>query len=255
MWKISKQVFSDLIRSKTVIIYFLLMSVFGWGMFAMEGQAEKVLLVFLQITLIVLPLITLVLSISYYYNSQEFMMLLLAQPIKRSTLIFSFLLALIFAFSICYFLGLGLPLLLFYATAESLLLLMSGVFLTFIFVALAFLIGISFQDKAKGMGVALIIWAFFAFVYDGLLLFLMYQWADYPIEELILVLTFFNPIDIARIMVIMQTEAAALVGLSGAVFEDVFGSKLGFWMSTFCLFIWGFIPVILGKKKFTKKDL
>ena len=47
-------------------------------------------------------------------------------------------------------------------------LLLVGAFLTFIFVALAFNIALSNENKIKGFGYAILLWLFLAIVYDGL---------------------------------------------------------------------------------------
>src|SRR5690606_17512285 len=125
----------------------------------------------------------------------------------------------------------GLPLLLFYPGMATTILLASGLLLIGIFTAISLWICTAQHDRVKGMGITLILWAFFAFLFDGILLFLMFRFSEFPIEKLILALSFLNPFDIARIAVIMQTDASALLGLSGAVFRDFFGSSAGLLIS------------------------
>src|SRR5690606_41843496 len=45
------------------------------------------------------------------------------------------------------------------------------------------------KDKARGIGAALMIWLFFTLIFDGLVLFLLFQLIDYPLENLIVVLS------------------------------------------------------------------
>ncbi len=123
------------------------------------------------------------------------------------------------------------------------------------FTAIALWVSTHFHDKARGMGVALVVWAFFTFIYDGLLLLFMYQLAEFPIEKTVLVLSFFNPVDIARIVVIMKTEASAMLGLSGAVFQNFFGSNLGVYISGVVMLSWVAVPFALARRKFIRKDL
>lgn len=255
MQNISRIFFQDLLKNKVVVGYTLLMAVIGWGMFLIESQPQKVILTLLQVTLMVLPLMTVVFATIYYYNSQEFVLMLLSQPIHRKRIIRGLFSGLSQAFSLAYLLGIGLPLIVFYPTYESVFLLISGVFLSVIFTAIALWTSTMFRDKARGMGVALVIWAFFAFVYDGLLLLFMYQFSDFPIEKVVLVLSFFNPVDIARILVIMKTEASAMLGLSGAVFQNFFGSSAGAYISIFVMLIWVLLPFKLASRKFIRKDL
>ena len=255
MHRISHIIFQDLLKNKVVVGYLLLLSVIGWGMFMIESHPQKVILTLLQVTLIVLPLMTVVFATIYYYNSQEFVLMLLSQPIHRKKLFRGLFQGLSLAFALAYLVGIGLPLLIFYPSAESIFLLSTGLFLSLIFTAIALWTSTKFHDKARGMGVALVIWAFFTFVYDGLLLLFMYQFSDFPIEKVVLVLSFFNPVDIARILVIMKTEASAMLGLSGAVFQNFFGSSTGVYISAAVLLLWIVIPFALARRKFIRKDL
>lgn len=255
MNKISTVFIQDLLKNKAVIGYLILFAVLGWGVFIIESQPEKAILVLLQVVLLVQPLITIVFATIYYYNSQEFILLLSVQPLKRKTLIQGLFTGLAGTFSLAFLLGTGLPVLVFAPTTEGAFLIIAGILLNLVFIAIALLVSVSVYDKARGMGIALIVWAFFAFIYDGLLLFIMYQFSAYPIEEPILVLSFLNPVDIARILVIMKTDASALLGLSGAVFQDFFGSTKGIAASITALLLWTLIPSWFMYKKFKRKDL
>jgi Cu-processing system permease protein len=255
MPKVSQYIISDLFRHRLIQGYVLLLATVGWGIFMLESQPEKALLIIMQVTLFALPLIAIVFATVYFYNSQDFVVMLLAQPIARSAVIGGFYLGLCGAFATGFLLSIGLPLLLFYPTSESIMLLLAGGLLIFIFVAIALFISTLVSDKARGMGLALLLWAFFAFVYDGLLLFFMYYFGEYPIEPGVLTLSFFNPIDIARITVIMKTEASALLGLSGALFRNFFGSMLGGTLSLVALLVWIILPFGLLRGRFLQKDL
>lgn len=254
MPRISPLIVQDLLKSKVLIGYWLFLSAVGWGMFLVENSPEKVVLSLLQITLLVLPLITLVVATIYYYHSREFLLLLLAQPVRRGALIRGLYLGIAGAFSIAFLLGIGLPLLVFYPGTESGVLLLAGLLLSWIFVGLALLVGTYVQDKARGMGVALLLWASFAILFDGALLLLMYQLAAYPIERPVLALSFLNPVAIARVLVIMKTEASALLGLSGAVFRNFFGSAQGSIIAVLALLLWAALPYGLANRKFRRKD-
>lgn len=255
MLKVSKYILGDLIKNRVLVGYALLLALIGWGTFLLESQPEKALLILMQVTLFALPLIAMVFSTVYYYNSLEFIMLILGQPVSRAKVIGGFYLGLCTALIFSFLVGVCIPLLVYYPGIESISLILGGTLLTIIFTALALLVGTSVADKAKGMGVTLLTWVIFAILYDGLLLFLMYQFGDYPIEKGVLILSFLNPIDIARILIIMKTESAAMLGLSGAVFRDFFGSTLGLIISLAALIIWSSLPFLLARRKFIKKDL
>lgn len=255
MTQIARYLTIDLLKNKAIIGSLLLFAAIGWGLFFIESQPEKALLMLMQVTLLLLPLITLIFSCVYYYNSYEFTVLLLSHPIKRNAVIQAFFIALSISFSIAYTLGIGVPLIINNPSLESFILLVSGNFLLWIFVGIALYVSTKVNDKVRGIGLVLILWAFFAFLFDGLLMLLMYQYGAYPIEKLILALTFLNPIDISRISVIMQTDASAMMGLSGAVFVDFFGSLKGMLISFSALLIWVLITYIGSVLNFRKSDL
>jgi len=255
MLKISNYIFRDLVRNWIIIGYVSLLFIASWGIFSIENEPDKAILNLLQILLLILPLFTLVFTTIYYYNSREFILLLLAQPIHRSTIFRGLSLGLIGSLSLCLLFGMGIPLLIHSPFYQGGMLLLCGILLTTTFVAIALFISSRLSDKAKGMGSVLLLWAFFAFLFDGLLLLFMYQFGAYPIESIVLGISFLNPIVIARTSVLMTTEAAALLGLSGAVFKDFFGGSLGFIVSLIAFI--SYIGLFLGLswKNFKNKDM
>jgi Cu-processing system permease protein len=92
-------------------------------------------------------------------------------------------------------------------------------------------------------------------IYDGLLLWIVYTFSDYPLEKITIALIAFNPIDLARIMMLLKLDISALMGYTGAFYREFFGSYWGALFSTGVLFIWVVLPVIAGTKIFIKKDL
>jgi Cu-processing system permease protein len=50
-------------------------------------------------------------------------------------------------------------------------------------------------------------------------------------------------------------DVSALMGYTGAVFKDFFGSLFGSVIVTIILLLWIIIPIWISTKKFQKKDL
>jgi Cu-processing system permease protein len=67
-------------------------------------------------------------------------------------------------------------------------------------------------------------------------------------------ITFLNPIDLARIFVLLQLDISALMGVTGAVFKQFFGTLLGAVLTLGMLSLWFIIPFILAKIHFRKRD-
>src|SRR5262249_3352250 len=132
----------------------------------------------------------------YIYNASEFIELLLAQPIRRTTLLASIFCGLCVSLLLSFFIGAGIPILVFDGSSTGVTMLLTGIALTAIFVSLALLASVATRDKAKGIGVAIMLWFYFTLIFDGLVLFFLFQFSDYPLEKPMIVLSSLNPIDL-----------------------------------------------------------
>jgi len=111
------------------------------------------------------------------------------------------------------------------------------------------------RDKAKGIGVAILLWLYFSLLFDGLLLFVLFQFNDYPIEKTIIILSSLNPIDLGRILILLKMDISAIMGYTGAIMKDFFGSNQGFLFALISLLLWAFVPTWISLRKFNRKDL
>ena len=130
-----------------------------------------------------------------------------------------------------------------------------GLLLSIIFVAIAMLATVKTRDKAKGIGAAIMLWLYFSLLFDGLVLFLLFQFADYPMEKPMIAISAFNPIDLSRILILLQLDVSAMMGYTGAVFKDFFGTYAGIIFSFAILVLWIVLPVWYAARKFNTKDL
>ena len=89
MMKLSKYVLYDILRSKVILAYTLFLFIVSISLFRMEENNGKAMLSLLNIVLIVVPLISMVFSTIHYYNSYEFIELMLAQPMSRTRILLS----------------------------------------------------------------------------------------------------------------------------------------------------------------------
>ena len=130
-----------------------------------------------------------------------------------------------------------------------------GILLSIIFVSIALLAAVITRDKAKGIGVVMLMWLYFSLLFDGLVLFILFEFADYPLEKAMVFISAFNPIDLGRILILLKMDVSALMGYTGAVFKDFFGTQVGFIIAVFVLTLWAIIPLWISVKKFKHKDL
>jgi len=67
--------------------------------------------------------------------------------------------------------------------------------------------------------------------------------------------TAFSPIDLARIQILLHLDVSAMMGYTGAIFKDFFGTSIGLVVSFVLLCLWVIIPFFISLKKFRTKDL
>jgi Cu-processing system permease protein len=126
--------------------------------------------------------------------------------------------------------------------------------LSAVFTGIATVIAYRVEDRVRGLATALGVWLMLAVVYDGLVLLAAVQFSDYPLERPMLALMIANPIDLARLVLLLHFDVAALLGYTGAVFERFVGGALGLVVAGAALFIWAAAPALVGARLFRRKD-
>ena len=255
MNKIARFIFFDILKNKIIIFYTLLLFIISWSVLGLEGNFTKATISLLNVVLLVVPLVSIIFSTIYVYNSGQFIALLLSQPVPRTKIWFNIFMGLSGALILAFLIGCGIPILLYSSIETGFSLIIIGILLSVIFTSFAMLSAIISRDRAKGIGISIFIWMFFSIIYDGILLVLMFQFADYPIEGIMATLAGLNPVGLSRIFVLLQLDISAMLGYSGAVFQKVFGSGGGMGVSMLILMIWATVPFVLSLIKFNKKDL
>jgi len=259
MGKILKYSFYDLIRSRWSYIYFMFYLLLGFVLFFLNNDVSKAVITLMNIIIVLVPLIGTIFGVMYYYNSREFTELLLAQPIKRSSIFLGQYFGVASSLTLSLVLGLGIPFVLYGlfrsdAIFDFSLLLITGAFLTLIFTALSFNIALSNENKIKGFGYAVLLWLFMAVIYDGLFLITLILFEEYPLDTFSLVATMFNPIDLSRTLILLKLDISALLGYTGAIFKQFFGTNTGFVISILMLFLWTILPIWRLVYKAKRKD-
>jgi Cu-processing system permease protein len=221
----------------------------------MEDNSSRAMLSLLNIVLIVLPLVSLVFTTIHYYNSYEFIELMLSQPLSRTRILLSEFAGVVLSLLSAFWIGIGIPVLLFAADATGFAMLFTGTALTVVFTSIAFFAAVKSKDKARGIGFALLLWFYFALIYDGLVLLILFAFSDYPMEKFTLLLSSLNPIDLGRIFIMLKMDISALMGYTGALYKDFFGSGKGLLFTAGIMLLWAVLPLWLAVKSFRKKDM
>lgn len=259
MLKIFKYTLFDLIRNRWLIIYTAFFLILTFALLLLTNDLGKVIVSVSNITLILAPLIGILYGVMYYYSSLDFIRFLLAQPLSRVSIFSGIFMGVATSLSLSLLIGLGLPLLL-YGVAFSpdfitfVIVLTMSVLLSVIFSLLAFLIALYNSNRVRGFGVAIFTWLFAAVIYDGIFLLLLLIFKDYPLENLTLGLTMFNPIDLARILVLINLDVSALMGYTGAVLQKFFGTAYGSVVIVSVLTVWIVIPFTWMLRLVSRKD-
>jgi Cu-processing system permease protein len=254
MFKLLKYALYDILKSRFAIIYTLFLALIAVSIYQVSDDLSKVSLSLMNIMIMIVPLIAAVFATTHFYNNLEFIELVLAQPVKRIHVFLSQLLAVVIMLSLSLVLGFGMPMLFWGADGSLIVLLAVGVILSAVFAGFAFLASVLTRDKAKAIGISLALWIYFSLVYDGLVLYLIYSFADYPLEKATLTMMMLNPVDLGRILMLMQLDISALMGYTGAFFKQYFSSEIGILVSAGALLVWMAWPGLLASRVFGKRD-
>lgn len=246
-------------RSRWSYVYFLFYLLLGVVLLFLNNDLSKAVITLMNVIIILVPLIGTIFGVMYYYNSREFTELLLAQPVKRSSIFLGQYFGVATSLTMSLIIGLGMPFV-FYGIFNSSaiwdfsLLLITGAFLTFIFTALAFVIALSNENRIKGFGYAILLWLFMAVIYDGIFLMSLLYFEDYPLDKFSLLATMLNPVDLSRVLILLKLDISALLGYTGAVFQKFFGTSFGLLISSAMLIVWVLVPTFFIWRIARRKD-
>jgi Cu-processing system permease protein len=248
----------EVMRSRWLLAYGCFFLVVTEGLLRFSGGDARTILSLASIVLYVVPLLTLVFGTVYLYNAREFTELLLAQPVGRRGLFAGLYTGLTIPLVLAIAVGVGAPFVArgFADTPRGMLaaVIGAGAALTMIFTAIAFCIALWCEDRLRGLGAAIGVWMLGAIVYDGLVMAAVAAFSDYPLERAMLVLTLANPIDLARVTLLLQLDVSALMGYTGAVVQQFLGGATGTLVAVCALALWIAGPIALGVRAFVRKD-
>lgn len=259
MKEIFRYTMYDVVRSKWAAAYTLFFALLSTTFLLLSRDLSSSIISLMSITLILVPLISTVFSVIYFYSARDYIDLLLAQPISRASLFFGLYFGIAGALALCVTLGLLVPFLFFNLLGsgflESILMLLGvNIMLTCVFSAIGFYVALRNEDKVKGFGLAIFIWLFFAVIYDGIFIFLLSAFKEYPLEKIALAGSVFNPINLSRILMLMKLDISALLGLTGAVFSRFFGQSLGMTISILMMLLWLIVPLFGVRRRSRQRD-
>lgn len=251
--------FYEMVRSRWVYIYTVFYLITTISLWLLSNDNSKVLISMTNITLGLTPLIGLLFGTTYYYNSREFIQMLMSQPLSRWNIFISVYGGLAITLCASVLVGVGLPMLFFGVLHTEtlsifLILLTMACTLSVIFSLMAFLVAMRYDDKVKGLSISILIWLTFAILYDGVVLLLLLVFKDYPLDQLTIGAIVLNPIDMARILIIMKLDISAMMGYTGAVLSTFLGKTWGTGLIILSILTWMLLPMLSLRRLGNQKD-
>jgi Cu-processing system permease protein len=249
----------ELGRSRLIAGYGLFFAAAGWACFHFGQEPMQAVASLLDLVLLVVSIVSSIVGVLYFYSARDYAALMLTQPIARRTVFLGQYLGLSLSLGAAFSVGLGAPLL-WYGTGDAqqvgtmLLLLLAGIFLTLIFTAIAFAVSVGTEDRLKALGSTIVLWLFLAVVYDGFLLVIIMAFPDYPLALPLAGFALLNPLDMARILILLRLDIAALMGYTGAVFRQFIGTAAGAAVAIAALSLWTTLPIFLGVRSYGRRD-
>lgn len=261
IWTIVQFELYENLRNRWLILY-------GFAFFALTslilyfggGRPLQAFASLLNVTLLLIPLFSMIFGGIVFSESVSFMELLLSREISRRDLFFGKWTGTALGLSLSYLFGSGLGSLLFLSGAGQgaqvyLELLLLGVPLHFVFISLSFMVSLLSRKKEVILGILLMLWFYFYIIYDLILMGLGVLLGDYPIELPLFILVLLNPVDLVRILLLLQLDLSSLMGFGAALFHRYLGPGGGMEMATLVLLLWSILPVLIAYRLFRRKDL
>jgi Cu-processing system permease protein len=249
----------EAVRGRWLVGLALALAAAGEMLIRFGGGGPTSIVSLLDISLIATPLAALVVGTMQVHNAREVTELLLAQPITRSKLFTGLYLGTALPLAAALVIGLLAPFAWHgrLATPEAAMLLALAAvtcMLAMIGSALAFVIALKADDRVRALGVALAGWLVGAILWDGVILLITMMLGERSVDTGILIALALNPIDVARVILLLGTDASALFGYTGAVVQHTLGTSAGHAVLASALALWLALPLWLAARTFKQKD-
>jgi len=216
----------------------------------------------LNLVMIIAPVVALVAGGQSLCGDPGYFEFLAAQPVARTDILLGKVLGLFAALAVMMVLGFGLGGLIIALKTQS-----AGIWKYFIFVGVSLALGLVFvalaalfsiiaHRKPMAIVTGLIVWLFFLFIYDLIVLSASYYVDEAYLRTMIYFSLLGNPIDIARVLVLMSVGGEAALGAAGAGLLRMFGGAVTSAISAVGLFvIWISAPLGIAALMFRRQDM
>jgi Cu-processing system permease protein len=253
--KILKYEFLNILRNRWIMVYAFLIAALTFALIVVGGSFSKALLSISNVIVILVPLVSLLFTVVYWYYNEKYTEMLLTQPLSRKSIFIARYLALTLSQILSVAVGLIIPFLFYGGLSKGVFLnVLVSTLLIFTFVAIGLWITMNLNDRMKGIGLALGIWFFFSVIYDGLILLLLIALKDYPLDLVSGMFGISNPIGLGRVFLLMYHNGALLLGYAGSVAYKLLTHASGIGIAVLMAVLWLCLPLFFAHKKMMKKD-
>jgi Cu-processing system permease protein len=245
----------------------LVMGVSYYGLTVLGYEAEfqdfyRTTVTMLNLVLIMIPVVALVACGQSLCGDPGYFEFLASQPVRRSDILLGKVAGLFVALTVMTVFGFGLGGLVVAVKTHS-----EGVWKYFIFVGASLTLGLVFVSLSAMLSIlanrrpvaivtALILWIFFLLVYDFIVLSISYHVDEAYLRKMLYFSLIGNPIDMARVVVLMAVGGEAALGAAGAGLLRMFGGTVLSAISAAALFLlWVAVPLGIASLVFRRQDI
>lgn len=209
-----------------------------------------------------IPLVALLLGVFSFITNQGYFEILVTQPISRSRVLLGRYLGLLLTIVGASLLGFGLPgvliaLVIGTAGAQSyLLVVVYSMMLAMVFTGLSVLISLLARRRQIALGIALGVWVFYELIYGMLMLGTTLYLSPTVLKTVLLGGLMGNPVDITRVLSLLQIGGPHLYGPAGATLVKLTGSAgMATLFGVLGLLVWVVAPVVVSMRIFERQNL
>jgi Cu-processing system permease protein len=209
-----------------------------------------------------IPLFALLLGVFSFITNQGYFEILVTQPISRSKVLLGRYLGLLLTILAASLLGFGLPgaliaLVIGVVGAQSyLLVVVYSMMLAMVFTGLSVLISLLARRRQIALGMALGVWVFYELVYGMLMLGTTLYLTPTVLKTVLLAGLMGNPVDIVRVLSLLQIGGPHLYGPAGATLVKLTGSAgMATLYGVLGLLVWVVAPIFVSMKIFDRQNL
>ena len=209
-----------------------------------------------------IPLFALVLGVFSFLTHHEYLEMLVTQPVSRTRVLLGKYLGLCVTVLGASALGFGLPgvVIALSIGPEGALLYLAVVaylcLLAIVFTGVAILVALLARRRQIALGIALGVWIFFELIYGVLMLATTLYLPGSVLKTTLLVGLLGNPVDLARVLSLLQVGGPHLFGPAGATLVKLTGSAgIATAWGLAGLLLWVVVPVAAATWLFRKQSL